>query len=60
MRSSKILEELQKDKDLYDYLSTNTGMTVQDPDDVQSIYSTLKAEVIRTLKQSTYHLTRLY
>lgn len=46
MNSSKILKKLQKYEDLYDYLSINTGMTIKDPDDVQSIYSTLKAEVI--------------
>lgn len=45
MNSTEILEELETNKYLYDYLSTHTGMTVRDPDDVQSIYSTLKAEV---------------
>lgn len=45
MNSAEILEELKTYEQLYSYLSTHTGLTVQDPDDVQSIYSTLKAEV---------------
>lgn len=45
MNSSEVLEELNSYSDLYSYLSNHTGLTIQDPDDVQSIYSTLKAEV---------------
>lgn len=45
MNSAEILEELKTYEPLYNYLSTHTGLTIQDPDDVQSIYSTLKAEV---------------
>ncbi|CAI6369223.1 unnamed protein product [Macrosiphum euphorbiae] len=44
MNSSEVLEELNSYSDLYSYLSNHTGLTIQDPDDVQSIYSTLKAE----------------
>lgn len=45
MNSAEILEELETYESLYDYLSIHTGIAVRDPDDVQSIYSTLKAEV---------------
>lgn len=45
LNSTKVLEELESYEQLYRYLSAHTGMTVRDPDDVQSIYSTLKAEV---------------
>lgn len=31
--------------ELYQVLAEKTGTTYQDPDDVQSLYSTLKAEV---------------
>lgn len=44
MNSTKVLEELNTYRNLYGYLSSHTGLIVQDPDDVQSIYSTLKAE----------------
>ncbi|VVC30789.1 Hypothetical protein CINCED_3A000503 [Cinara cedri] len=44
MNSTEISEELKTYKYLYEYLSIHTGMSVRDPDDVQSIYSTLKAE----------------
>lgn len=46
MNSTEVLEEQKTYQYLYDYLSHHTGLTVRDPDDVQSIYSTLKAEVI--------------
>lgn len=45
MNSAKVFEELESYEHLYRYLSDHTGLTVRDPDDVQSIYSTLKAEV---------------
>lgn len=45
MNSTEVLEELNTYNDLYGYLSNHTGLTIEDPDDVQSIYSTLKAEV---------------
>uniref|UniRef100_A0A2S2N7B8 Prostatic acid phosphatase n=1 Tax=Schizaphis graminum TaxID=13262 RepID=A0A2S2N7B8_SCHGA len=45
MNSAEVLEELNTYSDLYSYLSNHTGLTIKDPDDVQSIYSTLKAEV---------------
>lgn len=45
MNSTEVLEELNTYSDLYSYLSNHTGLTIRDPDDVQSIYSTLKAEV---------------
>lgn len=45
MNSTEVLEELESYQYLYHYLSDHTGMPVRDPDDVQSIYSTLKAEV---------------
>ncbi|CAH1713750.1 unnamed protein product [Aphis gossypii] len=44
MNSTEVLEELNTYNDLYGYLSIHTGLTIEDPDDVQSIYSTLKAE----------------
>ncbi|XP_050534683.1 prostatic acid phosphatase-like [Daktulosphaira vitifoliae] len=44
MNLSSIQRELLSYQNIYDYLTENTGMKVQDPDDVQSIYSTLKAE----------------
>ncbi|XP_015374834.1 PREDICTED: prostatic acid phosphatase-like [Diuraphis noxia] len=44
MNSNEVLKELNTYSDLYSYLSKHTGLTIQDPDDVQSIYSTLKAE----------------
>lgn len=49
MNSTEVLEELETYEHLYRYLSAHTGMTVRDPDDVQSIYSTLKAEVLIAL-----------
>lgn len=49
MNSTEVFKELKTYENLYSYLATHTGMTVRDPDDVQSIYSTLKAEVIRIL-----------
>lgn len=45
MNSTEVIEQLNGYSDLYNYLSVHTGSAVQDPDDVQSIYSTLKAEV---------------
>lgn len=45
MNSNEVLNELNDYSDLYSYLSNHTGLTIRDPDDVQSIYSTLKAEV---------------
>lgn len=45
MNSTEVLKELKTYEHLYKYLSTHTGMSIQDIDDVQSIYSTLKAEV---------------
>jgi len=45
MNFTEVLEELNTYNDLYGYLSNHTGLTIEDPDDVQSIYSTLKAEV---------------
>ncbi|XP_060837396.1 prostatic acid phosphatase-like [Rhopalosiphum padi] len=44
MNSAEVLEELNTYSDLYSYLSNHTGLAIKDPDDVQSIYSTLKAE----------------
>ncbi|KAL5234543.1 hypothetical protein ACI65C_001953 [Semiaphis heraclei] len=44
MNSNEVLKELNTYSDLYSYLSNHTGLTIRDPDDVQSIYSTLKAE----------------
>lgn len=49
MNSTEVLEELRTYEHLYEYLSAHTGMPVRDPDDVQSIYSTLKAEVLYCL-----------
>lgn len=45
MNSIEIREQLNTFNNLYDYLSIHTGLSIRDPDDVQSIYSTLKAEV---------------
>uniref|UniRef100_A0A2H8TQP2 Prostatic acid phosphatase n=1 Tax=Melanaphis sacchari TaxID=742174 RepID=A0A2H8TQP2_9HEMI len=44
MSSAEVVEELNTYSDLYGYLSNHTGLAIEDPDDVQSIYSTLKAE----------------
>lgn len=40
-----ISEELKVDKQLYEELTNITGLTIKTPDDIQSLYSTLKAEV---------------
>lgn len=40
-----IAEELKADKPLYEELTKITGLTIKTPDDIQSLYSTLKAEV---------------
>jgi prostatic aicd phosphatase len=39
--------ELEDNKILFEELSNATGMAIKTPDDVQSLYSTLKAEVCR-------------
>ncbi|XP_050429978.1 prostatic acid phosphatase-like isoform X2 [Adelges cooleyi] len=44
MNSTLVRQEFENYKNTFDYLSQNTGMVIQDLDDVQSIYSTLKAE----------------
>jgi len=54
MNSPEVREELNGYRYFYDYLSIHTGMTVRDPDDVQSIYSTLKAEVIILFANNPY------
>jgi prostatic aicd phosphatase len=38
-------KELEDNKMLFEELSNATGMAIKTPDDVQSLYSTLKAEV---------------
>lgn len=38
-------KEFEENKSLYENLSRITGMAIKTPDDVQSLYSTLKAEV---------------
>lgn len=43
--SQDLAEELKKDNELYEELTKLTGFSVKTPDDVQSLYSTLKAEV---------------
>lgn len=39
--------ELERNKPLFEKLSNITGLEIKTPDDVQSLYSTLKAEVCR-------------
>jgi len=58
MTSAEVLEELNTYGDLYSYLSNHTGLTIRDPDDVQSIYSTLKAEVGTSLVWSLFEFVR--
>lgn len=40
-----IADELKENKGLFEELSKITGLSIKTPDDVQSLYSTLKAEV---------------
>jgi prostatic aicd phosphatase len=40
-----VKDEIELDRKMMEYLSLQTGLSVKTPDDVQSIYSTLKAEV---------------
>lgn len=44
MQSPRVRALLQEHGKLLDWLSEQTGMKIADPDDVQSLYSTLKAE----------------
>lgn len=44
MESNGIRKILNESQDLFDNLTTITGMDIKTPDDVQSLYSTLKAE----------------
>lgn len=38
-------KDIEDNKQLFEELSNHTGMAIKTPDDIQSLYSTLKAEV---------------
>lgn len=40
-----LADEIKADTELYEELTKITGLSIKTPDDVQSLYSTLKAEV---------------
>jgi len=42
--SEDVANEIKVDKQLYEELTKITGLTIKTPDDIQSLYSTLKAE----------------
>lgn len=44
MESAEVRQILKENQELFDNLTTITGMAIKTPDDVQSLYSTLKAE----------------
>ncbi|KAL1465170.1 hypothetical protein WDU94_004760 [Cyamophila willieti] len=44
MQSEEVKSILETNRQLLDYVSKQSGMTISSPDDAQSLYSTLKAE----------------
>lgn len=44
MKSAEVTKILSDNKQLFDNLTSITGLSIKTPDDVQSLYSTLKAE----------------
>jgi prostatic aicd phosphatase len=43
----EVREDLERNANLFDELTKITGLSIRTPDDVQSLYSTLKAEVCK-------------
>lgn len=45
MSEGEVKEKLDQNQELFTALSSETGLHIKDFDDIQSLYSTLKAEV---------------
>ena len=56
---SEVIKCADQYAQLYEELSNITGLSIKTPDDVQSLYSTLKAEVCKNLSKNNFWQLKL-